>query len=242
MTRAGSTMTDKDRSMASAKEHILIVISQPPLAATLQKLLGDNGYSTHVVSNALAAADAVGKVLPALVLVERAVDIQRLRRDPRFRRLAIIAVQQPEAQCEEDECLSDLDRGADASLCRLGYKELLARIRAFLRREQLLAAPADQYVAGSLCLDTVRHEVTVSGKPVELTPKEFRILQHFVQHPSRVFSREELLDRIWGEGYALEQHTLDVHIHSLRHKIEPDPAHPKFIVTVRGIGYKLTPR
>jgi DNA-binding response OmpR family regulator len=192
-----------------------------------------------IVRSEQAAIELAGKSLPSLVLVERTLDIQRLRRDGRLRRLAMIALDQPAAQCDEEACLVDLDRGADASMCRIGYKELMARIRAFLRREQLLALPADQYVAGTLCLDTVRHEVMVSGRHVDLTPKEFQILLQFVQHPGRVFSREELLDRIWGEGYALEQHTLDVHIHSLRHKIEADPARPKYVVTVRGIGYKL---
>ena len=100
----------------------------------------------------------------------------------------------------------------------------------------------ERYVVGNLQMDVVRHEVTVSGRPVELTPKEFQILQQLMQHPSKIFSRDELLNHIWGEGYALEQHTLDVHIHSLRHKIESDPAHPKYIVTVRGIGYKLSQR
>jgi len=70
-------------------------------------------------------------------------------------------------------------------------------------------------------------------------PKEFQILLHFMQYPTRVFSRDELRNGIWGEGYALEQHTLDVHIHSLRHTIEPNPANPSHLVTVRGIGYKL---
>ncbi len=88
-------------------------------------------------------------------------------------------------------------------------------------------------------MDMDRHEVTVDGKVVELTPKEFQILQQLIQDPSRVFSRDELLTRVWGEGCALEEHTLDVHIHSLRHKIESDPAHPQYIVTVRGVGYKL---
>ncbi len=99
--------------------------------------------------------------------------------------------------------------------------------------------PAELYVVGGLALNIVRREVTVGGKPVDLTPTQFKILLQLIQQPSRVFSRSELLDLIWGEGYALEQHTLDVHIHSLRHKIEPDPSNPKFIVTVRGVGYKL---
>ena len=74
---------------------------------------------------------------------------------------------------------------------------------------------------------------------MELTPKEFQILRQLMMHPARVFSRDELLNKVWGEHAALEEHTLDVHIHSLRHKIESDPAHPRYVITVRGVGYKL---
>ena len=90
-----------------------------------------------------------------------------------------------------------------------------------------------------LTIDVLRRRVTRGAERLELTPKEFQILQQLIQDPSRVFSRDELLTRVWGEGCALEEHTLDVHIHSLRHKIESDPAHPQYIVAVRGIGYKL---
>ena len=79
----------------------------------------------------------------------------------------------------------------------------------------------------------------VNGPPIDLTPKEFQILQQFLESPRRVFSRQEMLNRVWGEGYALEEHALDVHIHSLRQKIEVNPANPTFLLTVRGVGYKL---
>jgi DNA-binding response OmpR family regulator len=88
-------------------------------------------------------------------------------------------------------------------------------------------------------MDVDRHEVSVGGRLVELTPKEFQILRQFLESPNRLFSRQEMLNKVWGEGYALEEHALDVHIHSLRQKIESDPTRPKLIVTVRGIGYKL---
>ena len=88
-------------------------------------------------------------------------------------------------------------------------------------------------------MDLDRHEVLVNGHVVDLTPKEFQILRQFLESPGRVFSRQEMLNQVWGEGYALEEHALDVHIHSLRQKIESDPTCPKKIVTVRGIGYKL---
>jgi DNA-binding response OmpR family regulator len=88
-------------------------------------------------------------------------------------------------------------------------------------------------------MDVDRHEVTVNERVVDLTPKEFQILHQFLESPSRVFTRQEMLNKVWGEGYALEEHALDVHIHSLRQKIESDPSNPTVIVTVRGIGYKL---
>ncbi len=88
-------------------------------------------------------------------------------------------------------------------------------------------------------MDLDRHEVLVKGHAVDLTPKEFEILRHFLESPSRVFSRQEMLKRVWGEDYALDEHVLDVHIHSLRQKIEQNPASPTCLLTVRGVGYKL---
>jgi DNA-binding response OmpR family regulator len=233
-------MVEKENLMASGRERILIVTGSNALSSTLQRLFTEYGYTTEVVRDESQAVEASRRTLPTLVLVERHGRFEQLRREPALRAIPIVTLQQPEAQCEEEACLDDLDQGADASLCGIGYREVIARVRAILRREELHAMVAELYVVGRLRLDTVRHEVAVDGKPVELTPKEFQILLHLMQHPSKVFSRDELLDRIWGEGYALEQHTLDVHIHSLRHKIEPDPAHPKYILTVRGIGYKLS--
>ncbi len=225
--------------MASGRERFLIVTSNDGLARSIQASLTEYGYITEVVRDAAQVAEAVRRAVPKVVLVERQTDVKQLSREPLLRKIPIVVLDQPGAQCTEDQCLDDLDQGADASLCGVGYREMVARIRAIARREELLTMMAERYEIGNLHMDTVRHEVTVGGKPVELTPKEFQILLQLVQHPSKVFTRDELLNNIWGEGYALEQHTLDVHIHSLRHKIEPDPAKPKYIVTVRGIGYKL---
>jgi len=235
-------MVEKENLMASGRERILIVTVNEALGNSLQKLFGEYGYATEVVSDESRAVDASRRKLPTLILVERQGRFDQLRREPKLREVPIVTIQQPEARCEEDACIEDLDQGADAALCGLSYREVIARVRAILRRGELHAMAAELYMVGSLHLNTVHHEVTVDGKSVELTPKEFQILQQLMQHPARVFSRDELLDNIWGEGYALEQHTLDVHIHSLRHKIESDPAHPKYILTVRGIGYKLSQR
>ena len=225
--------------MASGRERFLIVTANDGFARGVQQALEEYGYLTEVVRNESQVGESVRNAMPKMVLVEQPSVVARLRREPLLRKIPIVVIHQPGAQCAEDQCLDDLDQGADVSLCGVGYREMVARIRAIARREELLIMMAERYDVGNLHMDTVRHEVTVDGRQVELTPKEFQILLQLVQHPSKVFSREELLNCIWGEGYALEQHTLDVHIHSLRHKIELDPAKPKYIVTVRGIGYKL---
>jgi len=225
--------------MASGRERFLIVTANDGFARGVQQALEEYGYLTEVVRNESQVGESVRNAMPKVVLVEQPSIVARLRREPLLRKIPIVVIHQPGAQCAEDQCLDDLDQGADVSLCGVGYREMVARIRAIARREELLIMMAERYDVGNLHMDTVRHEVTVDGRQVELTPKEFQILLQLVQHPSKVFSREELLNCIWGEGYALEQHTLDVHIHSLRHKIELEPAKPKYIVTVRGIGYKL---
>ncbi len=124
-------------------------------------------------------------------------------------------------------------------MCGQSIRELVARVRAILRRRETGVATNIQYHAGKLRMDLDRHEVQVNGHAVELTPKEFQILKQFLESPHRVFSRQEMLNRVWGEGYALEEHALDVHIHSLRQKIEQNPANPTLLLTVRGVGYKL---
>jgi len=226
--------------MTSGRVTILLVTADEVVAKTLEKHLNEYGYAMAVALDTGSALAVTQDVSPSLILVDRQQHaIGRLRRESRLRNVPIVALEHPGANCIEDECLEDLAQGADASLCNLGYREVVARIRSVLRRERLLLAPQSHYVAGRMRMDMDRHEVIVDGKVVELTPKEFQILQQLIQDPSRVFSRDELLTRVWGEGCALEEHTLDVHIHSLRHKIESDPAHPQYIVTVRGVGYKL---
>ena len=136
-------------------------------------------------------------------------------------------------------CLQEYDQDIDLVVCGQSVRELVARVRAILRRREAGVESNTQYSAGNLRMDLDRHEVLVNDHAVDLTPKEFQILRQFLESPRRVFSRQEMLNRVWGEGYALEEHALDVHIHSLRQKIEQNPASPTFLLTVRGVGYKL---
>jgi DNA-binding response OmpR family regulator len=226
--------------MGSGSEQILLVTSDEIFARTMEKQLGENGYDVTIVATVAGGVATARQTMPAMILVDlRQRHIDHFRREHNLSKVPVLALHPPGLSCSKEQCLQDLEGDVDMVLCNQGYREVIARIRAVLRREHLAAMPKPSYDVGSLRVDVDRHEVTVDGHLVDLTPKEFRILQQLVSHPSRVFSRDELLNRVWGEDCALEEHTLDVHIHSLRQKIEPDPASPRFIVTVRGIGYKL---
>lgn len=226
--------------METGHETILIVTANETFALTLEKYLKEYNWATIVARDAVSGLDVARRVSPILVLVDRALrPFLQLHRDSALRKVPVVAVQPPQTDCPEEECLEDLEQGVDASICPKGYRELIARIRAIIRREQLRSTCRPQRVIGDLSLDGERHEVKVKGQLVDLTPKEFQILQHLMQNPARAFTRDELVDHVWGEGAALESHTLDVHIHSLRQKIERNPADPCIVVTVRGVGYKL---
>ena len=127
--------------------------------------------------------------------------------------------------------------------------ELAARVRAILRRVANLNKSAvdderseKSIQAGSIRIDPSRRHVTLGGEPVELTAREFDLLEHFARHPGRVFRRAELLDRVWGYGHEGYEHTVNSHINRLRSKIEGDPSRPEVIVTVWGVGYKFSER
>ncbi len=226
--------------MGDGLEQILLVTSDELFARTMEKQLGDNGYRVTIVGTVAGGVARARQTMPAMMLVDRRQrHIDHLRREHDLNKVPVIALHPPGHTCNEEHSLQDLDGDADMVLCNQGYREVIARIRAVLRRERLATMPKPSYDVGTLRVDVDRHEVTVDGRLIDLTPKEFRILLQLVSHPSRVFSRDELLNQVWGEGCELEEHTLDVHIHSLRQKIERDPAHPRFITTVRGVGYKL---
>lgn len=228
--------------MATGCESVHLVTLDEGFAQTLGKRLSEYNYAVTVLRNVEGVIDAAGRALPAVVLVDRQTHLlEPLRRESSLRKTAIVLIQPPAGEhASEDDHADYFEQGADACLRAQGYPELVARIRAIIRRQQLLASSRRTvHRVGPLSLDADRYEVKVGGNPVELTPKEFQLLRYFMQHPSRVFAREELLNLVWGEGVALEEHNLDVHIHSLRRKIEADPANPQFIQTIRGVGYKL---
>ncbi|WP_322818119.1 response regulator transcription factor [Tepidiforma sp.] len=141
----------------------------------------------------------------------------------------------------EGDRVAGLDTGADDYLAKpFGMRELMARIRALLRRSGPRAVP-DQgpsvIISGDLTLDRERREVTRGGRLVRMKPKEFELLLFFAQHPGKVFTREQILDEVWGYDFYGGPRTVDVHVRWLRQKIEDDPANPSRLRTIRGSGY-----
>ena len=192
-----------------------------------------------VTTESVALKEAETSVPSLIILDRRSYSITNFRRIRTLNTVPIIAVQEGSLSCQDEDCLAEYDRGIDLVVCGESVRQLVARMRAILRRRGADVKSGPQYSAGNLQMDLDRHEVLINGHAVDLAPKEFQILKHFLQSPRRVFSRQEMLNEVWGEGYALEEHALDVHIHSLRQKIEADPANPRFLLTVRGVGYKL---
>lgn len=243
MQNALGSRTDPDGSGQSSppseQGYILLLTTDGKLANTLERLLARNGYRISVAGS-LTGFLPGDDTLPTVAIIDRRLDlIEQFRRQGRFRLVPSIALSPVELQFTEEEYIRDLDRGYDLIFCSDRYRELLAQIRALFRRARSEQRSQGVLRAGSLVMDLARYEITVDGADKSLTNKEFEILRHLLSSPGHVLSRQELLNRVWGIDYALEEHALDVHIHSLRRKIEPDPSNPQFIITVRGIGYKV---
>ena len=149
------------------------------------------------------------------------------------------------ARSSEVDRVVGLEIGADDYLTKpFSIQELMARVKAILRRTEIMkragdTSEGDLIEAGELTIDLSRRTVTESGTPIHLTAREFDLLYHFVKNPGRVYSRAQLLDQVWGYGYEGYEHTVNSHINRLRGKIEEDPARPRYILTVWGVGYKF---
>jgi two-component system response regulator RegX3 len=145
------------------------------------------------------------------------------------------------AKTGEVDRVLGLEIGADDYVAKpFSMAELIGRVRAILRRQELeRSGTAAVQRVGDLELDAMRHQVTVAGEAKQLTPSEFRLLLLLAREPGRVYSRREIMEHLWESTYVGDQRACDIHVSNLRRKLEDDPAHPRRVVTVRGIGYKL---
>jgi two-component system phosphate regulon response regulator PhoB len=225
------------------QKKILVVEDERSIRDMLAFNLGRAGYAVAGAADGREARAAIADGFPDVVLMDWMLpDIsgleltRQLKRDPETREIPIIMVT---ARAEEDDRVSGLDGGADDYIVKpFSPRELLARIRAALRR----AGPGEDEVLsfGELTLDAASHEVRIGSAEIALGPTEYRLLEFFMLHPDRVYSRTQLLDRVWGGNVYVEERTVDVHIRRLRKALTPF-GHDRMIRTVRGAGYRFSP-
>ena len=233
---------------------ILVVDDEAALVELVRSYLEREQYEVLAAADGRAALELAHAVQPDLVVLDVMLPvldgIEVCRHLRQFSDAYVILLT---ARAEEIDKILGLTVGADDYLTKpFSPRELVARIKALLRRPRQTAAgtspgaePPDDAPApqrwGDLLIDEAQHEVTRHGQPVELTAREFALLLALAQHPGRVFTRAQLLERVWGDAYY-DDHVVDVHIGNLRKKLETDPAHPWYLETVRGVGYRFRRR
>ncbi|MBI4735546.1 MAG: response regulator [candidate division NC10 bacterium] len=223
---------------------ILVVEDEPDIADLVKYHLEKAGLPARVVGDGKQALDLILRERPDLVVLDLMLPgldglelCRRLRGAQATRGIPVIMLT---AKTEEVDRIVGLEMGADDYVPKpFSPRELVARVKAVLRRTAAPLEPSEApVIVGHLRLDPTRHEVTKGGQPVFLSAMEFRLLEFFLRHRGRVYSRTQLLDYVWGQDRFVEPRTVDVHIRRLREKVEQDPRRPTLILTVRGLGYK----
>lgn len=227
-----------------AEEKVLIVDDEEHIRELIKFNLDKNGYRTICADNGLDALKMAKSENPQLILLDvmlPAMDgydvCKEIRRDNSISSTPIIMIT---AKGEEFDKVLGLELGADDYITKpFSIRELIARVKAILRRTNI--KPIDNsYSFGTVNIDFEKHEVTKEEVKIELTLKEFELLEMLIKNKGRVMTRDFLLDEIWGYEYIGETRTVDVHIRHLRQKIEDDDKNPKYIETIRGIGYRFS--
>jgi DNA-binding response OmpR family regulator len=230
--------------MPAKKTTILTADDDPQLLRLVARNLQLEEYDVLVASDGKQALEQIEQHAPDLVLL----DVMMPRMDgftvcQRVREFSAVPIIIVTARGQDQDKVRGLDLGADDYLTKpFSVDELLARVRAVLRRAQFL--PSEHTYAmhttfGELTIDYAQHLVTMAGREVVLTPIEYSILAYLAQNAGRVVTQDLLLEHVWGTEYVGESHMLQVNINRLRRKLEPDPMHPRYILTKVGIGYLL---
>ncbi|WP_029214893.1 response regulator [Kallotenue papyrolyticum] len=223
---------------------ILIVDDEAPIVELICAYLRQDGFAVATASDGLGALEAVERFNPDLVVLDVLLPgldgLEICRRLHQTRNIGILMVS---ARAEEVDRLMGLGAGADDYLTKpFSPRELVARVKAILRRLRPTPSGSDVLSFRHLALeiDVERREVRRAGRNVELTPLEFQLLRVLAASPGRVFTREQLLQRVWGDDFYGTDRVVDVHIGLLRRKLEVEPGLPQPIQTVRGVGYRFS--
>lgn len=228
--------------MINDDAHVLVVDDDIGIQRALQRSLSAYGYEVSAVSTGEEALEEISRERPDLVLLDLGLPgmsglevCEKIRAESN---LPIIVLSIKNA---EHDKVRALDLGADDYVSKpFGINEVLARIRVALRHATQFHSEVEPVVnAGPLTVDFSQRKVLVDGRDIKLTPTEYDLLTALVRHSGKIMTRHMLLSQIWGNGYEADAHYLHVYVAHLRQKIEPDPAHPRFILTIPGVGYRF---
>lgn len=232
-----------------SKKSVLVVEDEENLLEALRYNLEREGYQVHTAADGGDGLELARKLNPSLVLLDIMLptldgfEVCRI-----LRRESEVPILILTAKGEEVDRVVGLELGADDYITKpFSIRELIARVRNTLRRAQYLdagtppatAAEPDAYRVGNLEIDLNRHEARLAGAPLNLKPKEFDLLALLAAHPGRAFSRDQILEKVWGYDYVGQTRTVDVYVSWLREKLQADPTTARSIVTIRGVGYRL---
>lgn len=224
--------------MVPMRARVLVVDDDPALAEMLTIVLRKEGFDTAVVSEGTKAMPAVHELKPDVVLLDlmlpgmNGIDVCKA-----IRAESGVPIVMLTAKSDTVDVVLGLESGADDYVVKpFKPQELVARLRTRLRRTE--SDPAEQLTIGDLAIDVPGHQVSRDGEPISLTPLEFDLLLALARKPRQVFTREVLLEQVWGYRHAADTRLVNVHVQRLRSKVERDPEHPEVVLTVRGVGYK----
>jgi len=225
---------------------ILVVEDEPSIAEVVGLYLQRAGYQVKTAADGKIAMTILEKEIPDLVVLDLMLpEIDGLSLTRWLRDRSNVPIIMLTARREEIDRIAGLEMGADDYVVKpFSPQELVSRVRAVMRRTKREQAPAESerpLTFGELVINALSRTVTISGEDVPLTAKEFDMLHLLAQHPKQVYTREQLLDRIWGGAEYIDPGTVTVHIRRVREKIEPDPSNPIRLITVWGVGYKFEP-
>lgn len=237
-------ITFRDGPMS--EQTILVVEDEPSIAEVVGLYLQRAGYQVQTAVDGKAAMTMLEKKIPDLVILDLMLpEIDGLSLTRWLRDRSDVPIIMLTARREEIDRIAGLEMGADDYVVKpFSPQELVSRVRAVMRRIKREQAPASSerpLIFGDLVIEASSRTVSVSEKEVQLTAKEFDLLYLLAQHPKQVYTREQLLDRIWGGAEYIDPGTVTVHIRRVREKIESDPSNPTRLVTVWGVGYKFEP-
>jgi two-component system KDP operon response regulator KdpE len=227
-----------------SKPVVLVVDDEPQILRVMRASLPPRGYEVITASSGEEALDQIQKQMPDLVILDLALpQMSGLEVCRRVRKLAAVPIIVLSAKGSESDKVAALDLGADDYVTKpFGMDELLARVRAVLRRLSTAESETQVLAVGDVIVDIAERRVVVAGKEVKLTPKEFDVFRYLVRNAGKVVTHRALLQTVWGGQSSEQTEYLRVFINQLRRKIEPDAGRPCYILTEPWIGYRFTPK